>query len=307
MHLASTRWKAGLAILFTLATIFLIVKADALGTIGQAFSRIGPQELLLLGLLFAALRVMQAVSLVVIIKNIGVKLPFRASLDLAGLKGFYNLGLGGAGLVAQAVHAHSQQLFSVPQLAWTTALQSLLFVSALGALLFFSATSLTGTLSIALVPAAFGLTACLAPFLALSIFERTELAMRLSPSRYHKKLRALKTSFCNTSREQLFIAWLIQVVIVFIRLTRILFIAFFLNPFVPIASLAVTTLAADLVTVVPLTPGGIGMREFFIGIGAQLAGAFELFVAAALIDRGVAIAGNLVHGVFTLSAHMLRH
>jgi uncharacterized membrane protein YbhN (UPF0104 family) len=301
-----TPWKVALTLAFTAATIFLAARSGALETLETTFTRIGWLELVALFTLFGIMRILQAWSLVLAMKTVGASLRFRVSLDLAGLKGFYNLGLGGAGFVAQAIHARSRNLFSLGQLTFATISQSLLLVSALGALLLGFSSALLQDPAMFWPIVFISLLAVLSPFWALRALHSTGLVSRLVPKKFRSKIEEISNNVPAPAFDGLLSLWLAQVLLVSVRLGRMLLIAFFLDPLISIGSLAATTLFADLATVVPLTPGGIGVREFLIGLGASLGGHSELFIAAAIIDRGITIAGNVIHGAGAIAMNWSR-
>lgn len=96
---------------------------------------------------------------------------------------------------------------------------------------------------------------------------------------------------------QLLFAWL--------RVARLAFITVLLSPHVNIVELSAIVLTADLASLLPLTPGGIGLREFLIGTGGVAIGHLEILVAAAVVDRGVMVLGNLAHGLFVLAGNLV--
>lgn len=297
----STPWKVALTLVFTAATIFLAARSGALDTLEATFTQIGCIELITLLTLFGIMRILQAWSLIKALKVLDSSLQFRSSLELAGFKGFYNLGLGGAGFVAQAVHARSRNLFSVSQLAFASVSQSLFLVSALGTLLLAFAVSLLEHRTAFWSLLAVGALAALAPLVAIRSFYHAGAVSILLPRSLRAKLAALKESLPTPQVDQLVSLWLVQIGLVSVRLARVVVIALFLDPIASIEQLAAITLFADLATVVPLTPGGIGIREFLIGAGASLGKHSELFVAAAIVDRGITISGNLAHGFGTIA------
>ena len=294
-------WKFALTFAFVIATIFIAVHSGAVEALEETFNRIGWFELLVIFGLFGIMRMLQALSLVRAIELVDGSLRFRESLDLAGLKGLYNLGLGGAGIVAQAVHARSRKLFSISTLAFATISQTMLLVSALGTLLLLFSTGLLRYPAVFWPLFAFGILAAVVPFLALHSQRHARTLLSRVPRRLRFQFENLGDSLPTPQFGQLFVLWLLQTSLVVFRLSRILAIALFLDPLTPLGHLAVVTLFADLVTVVPLTPGGIGMREFFIGLGSSLGGQSELYITAAIIDRGITIVGNFIHGTAILA------
>ncbi|WP_220337108.1 lysylphosphatidylglycerol synthase domain-containing protein [Wenzhouxiangella sp. 15181] len=298
-----TPWKIALTFVFTAATIFLAVRSGAFGMLEAAFTRITWVELSALFAIFVVIRIIQAYSLIQSLKVVNTALTLRTSLELAALKGFYNLGLGGAGFIAQAIHVRSRNLFSITQLAWATATQSILLIAALGAFLLAVAPALFDHAKAFWAVILLGGLGTLIPFMALPALRYSRRLTNRLPVRLQSKLKELQYHFPAPRMNQLVPLWLLQVSLVGLRLGRIIFIAVLLDPLTPIGELAATTLFADLATVVPLTPGGIGIREFLIGAGGSLGRQPDLFIIAAIIDRGIAITGNLVHGTVTLTAN----
>lgn len=300
-------WKLALVFGFTAATVWLAFEAGAAKTIAETLRHLGLLEFGALLVLFAALRACQAISLTLVTQPLGIRLRFHTSLDLAGLKGLYNLGLSGAGLVAQAVHGRSKALFSVGQLAWATGLQSLLLISALGAVVIASALinpfNQTGlTYSICVLG-----TAVIA--FSLAIIRIASSSKKLStrmPRWLREPLDRLRQVGRKPSLKQLGALLAIQLSIVLLRLARLLTIAIFIDASADLSELALVTSVADLLTTVPLTPGGIGAREFLIGLGAEMFGQVDLFLAAAIIDRGFTLLANLMHGGIVLLSESVR-
>lgn len=304
--MSKAAWKTALTIAFTAATLWLAIESGALSTLRNVFKEIGPAELFLLGLLFITMRAFQALSLSTVIKQFNILLPFKSSLELAGLKGLYNLGFSGAGLAAQAFHGRSRRLFSIPQLAWATGFQSLLLVSAMGTLLLAAVMVAARHSTIATLLIILGAFAALVPFAIISLIAHPARIPGFIPARLREKLGNLAETGKLLASRKLVLVWLIQTGIVILRLARMIAIVFFLDSQAALGTLAITTLFADLMTVVPLTPGGIGVREFVIGLGADFSGHLDLFISAAIIDRGVAIFGNLVHGFVILVGQLNR-
>lgn len=296
----SPAWKTTFTLVFLFATAFLAARSGALVTLQATSTQIGWLELFFLLGLFTIMRILQAWSLVRAMGLAGASLRFGESLDLAGLKGLYNLGLGGAGLVAQAIHARSRNLFSIRQLAFATVSQSLLLVSALGTLLVMFSTTLLQYTTAFLLLVSFGALTALIPFVVLRVPHHLGTLPTLFTKALGLSIENLRKKLSVLSYKRLLELWLIQITLISLRLVRIIAIALLIDPSTSVGQLAAATLLADLVTVVPLTPGGIGIRELLIGLGASLEGQSEIFIAAAIIDRGITVAGNLFHGTCTI-------
>jgi uncharacterized membrane protein YbhN (UPF0104 family) len=87
------------------------------------------------------------------------------------------------------------------------------------------------------------------------------------------------------------------------RITRIMIIAAAIDRQTDLGTLVLLVLAADTSLVVPVTPGGIGIRELIIGAGGSAFGRFDVFLTAALIDRGFSIAFNMLHGIAVILSY----
>lgn len=295
---------AGLAFIF--ATLWLIVRSGALSSIGAAFQQLESLEIVIIGLLFAGMRIGQAISLSLAIRMQGVPLQFSQSLELSALKGFFNLGFIGAGVAAQAMQARTDKLFTLKHLALATAFLAVLLVSFQGILLVIFAFLFGKAGGYKLIMAGVGIVAALCPMLILLLLRFTSIAHRILPTKLYALTEDIRGSLRRANVGYVGRVWLAQGALVVFRIGRVIFVAYALDPQAALGLLLTITIFADLVTAIPLTPGGIGLREFIIGLGGELAGHFDLFIAVAVIDRAITLGGNLVHGLYVSGTRVLK-
>lgn len=292
--------KLALASLFSLATLALIIYSGAIEAVGDALSRASLLQLGVASALFVGMRFVQIASFVLACKATSTCLSWRAAHDLTALKGFYNLGVSGAGLVAQAAHANATKSLGMAELAWATAIQSILLVSAIGFWLMIAGAWAFGTMQGFWLALAGG-AATLSPLLLVTTIRSDWPPWGILPESVRQRASSFIRKADDVSLKGMLQLFLVQSALVSLRVSRVLCIALFLDPSLDIARSASITLSADLASVVPLTPGGLGIREFFIGLGANLTGQLEILLAAAVIDRGITILGNSIHGGWILA------
>ena len=294
-------WKPLITIAFTLGTFYLIFRANAFEDLFGSFKQVGATDLPIFFLLFIGMRLLQAGSLAWIMKIQRVRLRFHDALELSALKGFYNLGFSGAGLVAQAIRARSSNFFTVRQLAWATLLLSLLLISTQGIMLAVTSLIFFHQKTMMIFGTSVGVIFGLLPLLILYLVKHGLVPRLVVPIKIYNLLEEFGILIAQSTITNISVAWLLQASLVILRVGRIVLIAYLLDADGPAGIFAAITLSADLATVVPLTPGGIGLREFVIGLGAGFVGHLELFIAAAVIDRAVTLIGNLTHGLWVIS------
>lgn len=291
---------------FVLALSVLIFRQDALGSIWEAIGNVSTVILLGALLLFAAARLVQALCFRQALLIFGERLSFLAALELCGTKGFYNLTFQGAGIVAQAASGNAKRAFRMRNFVASTVLQSLLLALAIGisvAALAFGLpegalsreTALLFGTSVAIT--AIGLLIGLRHYRMQAVVFGPRLNSNLAD--IHQLLKyARPGSLMLASGYQLLFAWL--------RLTRLAFITVLLSSDVNIIEFSAIVFIADLASLIPITPGGIGVREFVIGAGGLAIGHMEALVAAAVVDRGVMVLGNLTHGLIVMVGNLAR-
>jgi len=295
-----TYWKIIAVTCFVAATILLISKVGSIPNILSSLGNISLVELIIVTMLFALLRFSQALCFAVVASTINVRISMGSSMDLMALKGFFNLGLGGAGLVAQAAHSRTTNLLSLPEFTAATLIQSLFLVSSFGIALLFAVFWIEAPQSFVIFCALACVFVFTLPLIAFLILNSITYASALIPSSMSDSASKLRQAVTFNPKRLMLAAWLLQILIVLFRIARIALIGLFLSSEIDIRSLIATTLVADFASLIPLTPGGIGLREFVIGVGANIVDQFDLFMAAAVLDRAVAITCNLLHGGFVL-------
>lgn len=276
----------------------LALQPGARKHLGEAISVLSVVDIGLVALLFIMMRATQAMFLLRLLELHDQKISFGSSMTLAGLKGLFNLAFLGLGFVAQSAQAKLALLVPVRVMLLANVTQSFVLVLALGTslfvttLFFFSRTNLPAP------------EALIVGGLAVSIIGLVGAGTCLFPGRLPSWVRELRVSRWLLQKESspkpggaaALGVLILGLVLVALRLARVLAIAYAIDPEVELYSLMITVLAADTVSVVPITPGGIGVRELIIGFWGTVVDHYELFLAAAIVDRVLTIAFNLVHG-----------
>ncbi|NKI36176.1 hypothetical protein HFP89_13475 [Wenzhouxiangella sp. XN79A] len=249
-------------------------------------------------LLFILMRIAQAFSFKHALELSNRIIAFDASLALVGIKGLFNLGFVGLGLAAQTAHGKIAHHVPVRIMIHANLTQLFLLVVALGLgliagiILLPHASDIPGSMTFLLIGAgcaAMGLAGTVA-----CIFPSCSVWLNRIPGVQHLRL-GMERPHGEPLRSLLLIACF-QATTVVTRVTRVLVIAWSISPDADFQTLAMSVLIADTVGVVPVTPGGIGLRELLIGMLGAAADQYEVFLAAAVIDRMAAIVLNLVHG-----------
>lgn len=229
----------------------------------------------------------------------GYSLPVAKSFGLIALKGFFNQGVSGSGLLAQGLRARYRLGISWQHFGAATLVQAASLLGVLGTLLTILSVALLSGLQQTLVIVA-GVAAVCAPF-ALVLLWRVlpHQAIRRFINRWPDDL-----GISAVSRRGLVWGLLgliaAQLLFVSFRFARIAIIAVLMQPDISLAHLFLVVVLADLVTIVPVTPGGIGVRELVIALGGAAVGGLEIALAAAIIDRVISICLSLIHGLLVL-------
>jgi uncharacterized membrane protein YbhN (UPF0104 family) len=292
--------KLFFTIVFVAATIYLVARERIFSVFWQTLGAFTSWEILLILFLFAISRIFQAFafrnSLLLFDKQISV----GSAVGMVALKGFYNAGLSGAGLVAQAVRGRAHFNIAVSTMAVVTALQFLLLIGLLG--LMFSLASIVSPIPLEqkIVLVLLGLILGSTPFFATAAVVYMGSAWK---GRMARLLEDATTSLRNAMSARPHIVTSIALALLgflSFRILRIVLIAWILDPGVNIAALSLTVVAADIGSVIPITPGGIGVRELLIAAGGRITGSLELFLTAAVLDRIFALAFSLAHGLIVI-------
>lgn len=294
------------ALAFTSALALLAFRQEILGDIWRALQEVSLFILFGAFGLFTAARLVQALCLRQTLLIFDERISFHTALDLSGIKGFYNLTFHGAGVLAQAASGKSKNIFQMRNFVASTLLQSILLAFSMAisvALLSFALPGLGISSEVALV---FGLIVSFIALAMIVLLRRYRLQVAVAGPRINEALSDLHQLLKTARPASLLLAAGYQLSFAWLRLARLLFIAALTNPYVSMIELSAIVLTADLASLVPLTPGGIGLREFIIGTGGVAIGHMDTLIAAAVIDRGIMILGNLSHGFLVLAKDFSR-
>jgi len=305
---SSVKWLKTVRMTLTVGLIaillILILQQSVRDQIIDSIQSLSHLHIALLAALFVLMRVVQALSLRRVLSLYNQNIEFNSALSLAGLKGGFNLGFSGLGLVAQSAQARVQFLVPVRVMLFANVTQSFMLILALGVCLF---------LATLFFFEADGLPAPIA-FLALALgagllgFSGAVICLLPNgPGKKVRKVKALRSLLPpEASRKP---PWhvvvgivVLQSALVVLRTARVLVIAYAITSAVNVEFLTVTVLAADTLGVIPITPGGIGVRELIIGMLGATTDHYEVYLAAAIIDRVLTVVFNIVHGSIAIWA-----
>lgn len=300
------RWRPFATVLFVAATVALAAQSVPSEIMFRSIIFLDMWIVAGLFLIFLIMRVWQAAALKISLAMVERQLSLLATIGLVAIKGLFNHGVSGAGLVAQGIRAKHRFAIRYRDFGMVTLIQALTLTGTLGALLLlaFMGFLFTGTVLNALV-ISIALIAMGLPIAAALLWDaipHDRIGDRVSgwpDSETSKRLRA--TLF--QTRGILIVA--AQAAFFGFRFCKFAAIALLIQPEVSVAQLLVIVLIADLATVVPITPGGIGVRELVIAAGGAMLGDFEVALSAAIIDRVTGIAFSLVHGFFVVMLHQM--
>ncbi len=248
---------------------------------------------------FLAMRGCQAAALSLSVRYWGGRLRLPQSFGLVALKGFFNQGVSGSGLVAQGVRARYRLGVAWGHFGAATLLQAASMVVVLGGLL-----AATGALLLTdgqrVAAVLLGLGAAASPIImALAWGRLPHHAIRRRVPRWPEGLGRVVLSRRGVILHTMGLA-LVQLLFVLLRFCRLAIIAVLMQPDISLAHLFVIVLMADLATVVPITPAGIGVRELVIALGGAAVGDLDVALAAAIIDRVASMGLSLLHGLLVL-------
>jgi uncharacterized membrane protein YbhN (UPF0104 family) len=292
--------KLFFTIVFVAATIYLVAREQIFSAIWPAMGAFRFWETLLILFLFAIARIFQAFALRKSLLLFDKQISVGGAIGMVALKGFYNAGMSGAGLVAQAVRGRTHLNIAISTTAVVTALQFLLLIALLG--LMFSLASIISPIQPKqkTILVFIGLLLGSTPFFATAAVVYMRSAWK---GRMAQLLDDATTSLRNAMSTRPHIVAIIALALLSFqsfRIFRIVLIAWILDPSVQIATLSLTVIAADIGSVIPVTPGGIGVRELLIAAGGRITGSLELFLTAAVLDRIFALTFSLVHGLIVI-------
>lgn len=277
-------------------TIAIAMRPSVWANIEYAFASFDHEVIVVLLILFCFMRLFQGLSLCLSLKSLNHDLPLRNALGLVALKGFFNLAFAGAGLFAQAVRAKSSLNVGYSTFAYASLYQAMVLVTVLG--------FLTAAVGVVVLPSVekkamfgiLGLAIAVAPFLTLSVVRRVK-------SLKNAKIARIILRFVQYRLEDW--KWLLPLAVLgtfffLSRLIRISIIAITVEEGIRLEFFSLAVIVADLSTVIPITPGGIGVRELVIGAGGNWVGQLDIFLAAAVVDRIIGLVFSLVHGLLVL-------
>ena len=284
--------------------LILILQQSVRAQIIDSIQSLSHLHIVFLTALFAVMRVVQALSLRHVLSLYNRQIDFKSALSLAGLKGLFNLGFSGLGLAAQSAQARVQFLVPVRVMLFANVTQSFMLIVALGVCLFLATLFFfeAGVLPARIAFLGLALGAGLLGLLGVGICLFPNGLAKKVPNL--KKLHSLlppETTSKPTCRVVIGII-VLQIAFVVFRTARVLVIAYAIASAVNVEFLTVTVLAADTLGVIQITPGGIGVRELIIGALGATVEHYEVFLAAAIIDRVMTVFFNIVHGSIAIWA-----
>ncbi|WP_322521265.1 lysylphosphatidylglycerol synthase transmembrane domain-containing protein [Guyparkeria halophila] len=296
------RWKSLVGWSAFAATLYVAFRIIEIDKLLAATKEATATTLALIVASFVLMRIAQAYALKTSLSISQNRISSFGALDLIGTKGLFNLGMSGAGVLAQGARAKEE--FGIPYRNFAAAAltETLSMIFVLGALL--TALATFGAIEAWRATAiALGSGAALAPILLLSIWH------------YYPKLTRNYIPFINRHNAPLGtgenvaikLATLatLQLVFILTRVARFGLIALTLDASIPSSQIVTALVIGDFATLVPLTPGGVGIRELTIGAIGNSFGTADILLAAAIIDRLVSVALNTAHGAVTVSTRGL--
>lgn len=253
--------------------------------------------------LFILMRLAQSISLQRALRIQDQTIGFDSSLTLVGLKGLFNLGFSGLGVAAQSAQGQIKHFVPIGAMVVANVIQLFLLIAALGLLLlialalFWRNPNTPVPIVLVILGVVFAIcglgmgVACVSPKCTAFLRHRLPLQVRLGE---HRRIG-------EQAPRAVFLILILQAACVLFRLGRVLIIAWGIDPHMDFQTLAISVLVADAIGVIPITPGGIGMRELMIGLIGAASRHYEVFLAAAVLDRIVMIALNFSHGAVAVS------
>ncbi len=266
--------KVALKLLISLALLWFIVQQIDIKRVIAALASINIFYFIVGFLLYNLSKIISAIRLNYYFKEIGIDLPFWHNLRLYYLGMFYNLflpgGIGGDGYKAYLLKKHYEKKLG-------PILKALLFdrISGLIALLF--------------------LAALLFLFSRYAIAPLNYLALAVTITIY-------PLFYLISSKKEIFMHYftitnILGFLVQFIQLLSALALLFALDPHLPIIEFLVLFLISSVVSVLPITIGGVGVRELtflyglkFINLSPDSGIAFSfLFFLVTLLSSAIGI------------------
>ena len=249
-------------------------------------------------LLSLVMRALQTIVLKYALSAFELRIRMRDCAQLLGLKGIYNMGISGGGIAAQLAQSRITLGIKTGQFIGATLLQAGMFISSLlfilGSVLLiigaapFRNQSLLGVVCFVCASAAAGLVIS-----GLWPNERIR-GIRALAFLHHLRADALNQ---GVLRPIIFRIYLYSIGIHVARSVRFTILLSFMAAQVSLEFGVTAVLVADVVAQLPVTPAGLGTRELALGYFGEAMTLFDVFLAAAIIDRTVAICFNIAHGL----------
>lgn len=298
-------WKLVATVIAVATTLGLALQEPIVDQFGAALNTLDLTTIILIIFLFGLMRTFQALALQISLNESQSRLEFQSAVGLIALKGFYNLAFSGAGLVAVALRGRAALNIQIKDLAAATLLQAALLIIVLGLLFAVASLCFEPDPRYKIAFALLGLSVAAIPFLigTLTRFASRRVIQRL-PRAVQRAAEYGRDSAIWSTRTKV-VATLIIFAYVTSRLARIIVLALIIDSSANVGHLIYVVVGADLLSIIPITPSGIGVREIAIGAGGAFIGEFDLFLSAAVLDRMVSIGLNLIHGLTVIFWQML--
>ncbi|MDX1454442.1 MAG: lysylphosphatidylglycerol synthase domain-containing protein [Gammaproteobacteria bacterium] len=294
------RLRKLLLVITLLAVFFLSLRSLKVDQLAYAVQSLGPLLLAGLALLLFATRLFQALLLRLSLRKSGSPpLSLGQCLDLVASKGLFLQVAGGGAVVAQGWIARDRLGIRVGDFAnaafWRihAQLASLLMLAPLPFLAWHGGSwqAITGWLFVAGLIMLMLATA----WLVRDWPRWRQFLLRRLPA-VSPQLDALPGQMVTPG----VVGWLgyllLSFLIVALRFARLCLIAAVVAPEIPALLLAKAFVLAEVTVILPLTPGGLGVRELALAAGGGLQNAFDTLLLIALLDLALVLLFNLAHG-----------
>ncbi len=269
---------------------------------------VGYSGLFFVSFLFLFSRVCVVFSLLAITKHLGTRLSFYEAFQIDMATSFLNYIFSKSGLFVRAVYLNKKHSFSYSNYSSLFIAMSLLQLFSCGCLgILFSLFLLGGNEGSVSIISFFFLLLCLfcialtlIPQFISKLFLRKESWLAANVLRI---LSACEILFKARKLLLILVLWtILGTLIIGLRLYVCYWLLGYNASWVAVFIMAMAAIASRAVSVVP---GGIGIREFVIGIvGVGLGDNFEVGVVAATLDRiGVLIVVGLLGSISTLNLY----
>ena len=289
-------------VLFLVILVVLAISTDASRATLSALRDLNLDSFILLTVLFLIARILQGITLINSLAANGRHVTLLESFDLSVLKMFYNQIVPSSGVFAQFLTLKKRLNIPAQDFIAAQYFQITIQVTLLGLIMAGMGVSLpigNNLLRGAMVVGGFALA--LSPFVTLL---GANVALQRLPSKIAKNIvdQVGKTSDAIGANVSIAV-WLLLVRALFVlsRVIRLWVLALLVDSSVDLHVLSGATIVAEVAILVPITPGGVGLRESVIAAAGGSIGMVDVFLAAALIDRGFALAFNTLFGLLVVT------